>query len=65
MEEISEAELWNEAQSSVLRFVGPVERSAVGLAERSLRSEDGRTADTAGMGGRAMSMRRKKKESDI
>ena len=38
-------------QSSVLRFMGLVEWSAVGLAERSLRSEDGRTADTAGMGG--------------
>ena len=37
--------------SSVLRFEGLVEWSAVGLAERSLRSEDGRTADTAGMGG--------------
>ena len=37
----------------------------MGLSERSLRSEDGRTADTAGMGGRAMSMRRKKKASDI
>ena len=33
-------------------FMGPVEWSAVELAERSLRSEDGRTADTAGMDGR-------------
>ena len=39
-------------QLSVLRFVGLVEWSAVGLAERSMRSEDGRTADTAGTGGR-------------
>ena len=30
-----------------------MERSAVGLEERSLRSEDGRTADTAVMGRRA------------
>ena len=36
-----------------LAFVGLVEWSAVGMAEWSLRSEDGRTADTAGMGGRA------------
>ena len=35
-----------------LAFCGLVERSAVWLAERSLRREDGRTADTAGMGGR-------------
>lgn len=32
-------------------FMGLVEWPAVGLAERSLRSEDGRMADTAGMGG--------------
>ena len=50
-EEISGAELWSGVQSSVLRFVWLVEWSAVGLAERSLRSEDGRAADTAGMGG--------------
>ena len=37
-------------QSCVLR--GLLEWSAVGLPQRSLRSEDGRTADTAGMGGR-------------
>ena len=35
-----------------LAFCGLVEWSAVGPAERSLRSEGGRTADTAGMGGR-------------
>ena len=35
-----------------LAFCGLVEWSAVWLAERSLRREDGRTADTAGMGGR-------------
>ena len=38
-------------QSSVLRFMGLVERSAEGLEERSLRSDDGRTADTAELGG--------------
>ena len=38
-------------QSSDLRFVGFVEWSAVGPAERNLRSEDGRTADTAELGG--------------
>ena len=36
--------------SSVLRFMGLVERSAEGLAERSLRSEDGHTADIAEKG---------------
>ena len=35
-----------------LAFCGLVEWSAVGPAERSRRSEGGRTADTAGMGGR-------------
>ena len=40
-----------ELQPSVLRFAGLVERSAVGLAEQSLRSEDGRTADIAELGG--------------
>ena len=39
-----------ELQPSVLRFAGLVERSAVGLAEQSLRSEDGRTADIAELG---------------
>lgn len=36
---------------TVLCFVGLVEWSAVELAERSLRSEDGRTADTAELAG--------------
>ena len=39
-----------------LAFVGLLERSAVGLAERSLRSEDGRTADTAELGGLVIGM---------
>ena len=46
----------SEVQSSVLRFAGLVEWSAVGPAEWSLRSEDWRTADTAGMGGREQVM---------
>ena len=52
-------------QSSVLRFVGLVERSAVWLAERSLRSEDGRTADTAGMGGWDLKVRTAAVESTV
>ena len=51
MEETGGAGLRSGVLSSVLRFVGLVEWSAVGLSERSLRREDGRTADTVGMGG--------------
>ena len=52
-------------QSSVLLFVGLVEWSAVGTAERSLRSEDGRTADTAGMGGWDLKVRTAAVESTV
>lgn len=52
-------------QSSVWRFTGLVEWSAVGLAERRLRSEDGRMAEAAGTGGWVVGMRRKNGESDI
>ena len=50
-------------QSCVLS--GLVERSAVWLAERSLRSEDGRTADTAGMGGWDLKVRTAAVESTV
>ena len=42
-----------------------MERSAVWLAERSLRSEDGRTADTAGMGGWDLKVRTAAVESTV
>ena len=44
---------------------GLVERSAVWLAERSLRREDGRTADTAGMGGWDLKVRTAAVESTV
>ena len=50
-------------QSCVLS--GLVERSAVWLAERSLRREDGRTADTAGMGGWDLKVRTAAVESTV
>ena len=48
-----------------LAFCGLVEWSAVGPAERSLRREDGRTADTAGMGGRDLKVRTAAVESTV
>lgn len=50
---------------SLAFYRGLLERSAVWLAERSLRSEDGRTADTAGMGGWDLKVRTAAVESTV